>query len=774
MRSHLSRAAAMAGLFLVLAGPATGLAPAVLAQSGTGAFDTSWPRDISWPQCGGSYPAPPAYGIVGVNAGIVFSPNPCLASEIAWAGGAGVGLYANTGNPGPALSSHWPDGQTAPMQCDANDPDTAACAYDYGYNAARDSYATAVAAFNSLGLTPSPAASAWWLDVETENSWRSNPALNVADLQGAVDFLGSVAQVASIGFYSTQYQWDVITGNTSAFAAYQSWVAGSGDTLSASINCGGPGFTGGGIALSQYQSGGYDVDLRCSSITQVPSAIDVSPASAGVQTGGVQRFNATVVDQFGQPLYPQPAVAWSVSGGGAIDSSGVFSAGSTPGGPFTVTATSGSVSGTAGVSVTAPPTLASISVAPASPSVQPGGTHQFTATGLDQNGRPLYPQPAFAWSVSGGGTIDPSGVFSAGSTTGGPFTVTATSGGVSGTASLTVAPVGDVATANGRNDAYSIAYGLTAQPAGGSYALDGSNYAIAVAVADAAGNAITANVSFSYAYAPAGIFTLGAPTYDPASGAWVFDATCQAPGTASVTITATGTSATAHASSHPLSLTCAAPLTPASAGAFVATIASTAVPAKGVATITVAVKDDHGLPAPDGTPVTVVTDGAGNVVGTGGIVGAATTVDGAATLTYVAPAQTGGDTATVSVANATPALQALAISIVAPPPAAHYAAASAAGVTRTGPFTTTTKVRTLGQYVTLKLSLGAAAAGSNVTIEAATKTGAGWGPFKALTGRVADSGGNVYFFWKSATHAWLSFRAVLDGATSNAVQVRWV
>jgi hypothetical protein len=62
--------------------------------------------DISWPQCGNAYPANPAFGIVGVNRGIVFSANPCLSSEIQWGGGTKAQLYANTANPGPALSSH--------------------------------------------------------------------------------------------------------------------------------------------------------------------------------------------------------------------------------------------------------------------------------------------------------------------------------------------------------------------------------------------------------------------------------------------------------------------------------------------------------------------------------------------------------------------------------------------------------------------------------------------------------------------------------------------
>src|SRR5438552_1607417 len=151
--------------------------------------------DISYPQCASRYPPDPAFGIVGVNRGIVFSANPCLgasskaASQLAWAG-PNAQLYANTGNPGPQLSSHWPSGQTAPRECATQtkpDPDTADCAYDYGWNAASDSYANAVAAYVSLGWAPpgaarTPVANHWWLDVETANSWREDPSLNVAAL----------------------------------------------------------------------------------------------------------------------------------------------------------------------------------------------------------------------------------------------------------------------------------------------------------------------------------------------------------------------------------------------------------------------------------------------------------------------------------------------------------------------------------------------------------------------------------------------------------------
>jgi hypothetical protein len=84
------------------------------------------------------------------------------------------------------------------------------------------------------------------------------------------------------------------------------------------------------------------------------------------------------------------------------------------------------------------PILTSISVAPSSASVAVSKTQQFTATAKDQSGNAMVPQPSFSWTVSGGGTITASGLFTAGSTAGGPYTVTATSGSVSGTAGVTV------------------------------------------------------------------------------------------------------------------------------------------------------------------------------------------------------------------------------------------------------------------------------------------------------------------------------------------------
>lgn len=220
--------------------------------------------DISYPQCGSAYPTNVAFGIVGVNGGRVFSVNPCLASQITWGGGAATELYINTGNPGPALSSYWPVGQTSPRYCDPANTDTADCAYDYGWNAAQHSWETAVQAYADLGITTSPAATAWWLDVETTNSWRSDTTLNIAALQGEVDFLRQVAGVTRLGFYSTTAQWGTITGGTQVFAEFPSWGAGAPSEKVAKQHCASTaGFTGGDLAMVQYPWSGFDANVRC-------------------------------------------------------------------------------------------------------------------------------------------------------------------------------------------------------------------------------------------------------------------------------------------------------------------------------------------------------------------------------------------------------------------------------------------------------------------------------------------------------------------------------
>ncbi len=91
------------------------------------------------------------------------------------------------------------------------------------------------------------------------------------------------------------------------------------------------------------------------------------------------------------------------------------------------------------VSEAAGQVLSSIVVTPNTADLEQGNTQQFTAQAYDQNGSPM--SASFTWSATGG-SIDGNGLYSATET--GSYNVTASSGSVSGSASVTVTstPVG--------------------------------------------------------------------------------------------------------------------------------------------------------------------------------------------------------------------------------------------------------------------------------------------------------------------------------------------
>ena len=93
---------------------------------------------------------------------------------------------------------------------------------------------------------------------------------------------------------------------------------------------------------------------------------------------------------------------------------------------------------TSTTTVTVVAAVASVTVSPQTGTVAPGGTLQLTAMAVDQFGGALSPAPTLDWSVSGGGTINMSGLFRAGTVAGGPFTVTANAGARQGTATVSV------------------------------------------------------------------------------------------------------------------------------------------------------------------------------------------------------------------------------------------------------------------------------------------------------------------------------------------------
>jgi len=89
----------------------------------------------------------------------------------------------------------------------------------------------------------------------------------------------------------------------------------------------------------------------------VLTTMTVSPDPGTVETAQTLQFSVQCLDQSGNTIACNPA--WSTSGGGTIDATGLYSA--TSAGSYTVTATDGSTSDSATVDVTAAPVLTLLS-----------------------------------------------------------------------------------------------------------------------------------------------------------------------------------------------------------------------------------------------------------------------------------------------------------------------------------------------------------------------------------------------------------------------------
>ncbi len=280
LATPFARSAAVAVALLVsIALPGSAVA---VTASGTG-------NDISWPQCGGSFPSGQAFGIVGVNGGLANTLNPCLGaykggslstSELYWAwqstGRSAPGvqprasLYVNTADPGPGVAD-WPtnnvDPNGDPTTSTCTGGDTTACAWQYGWNRAVQDMDWLTQKASLVGVASAVSAYPWWLDVETGNSWEtgtSGLANNVADLQGMVDAF-KAGGATTVGIYSTTYQWGQITGGSRAgsLSGLPDWIPGARRLASAQSNCSLTGFTG-PVTITQWSGRPYDGDYACS------------------------------------------------------------------------------------------------------------------------------------------------------------------------------------------------------------------------------------------------------------------------------------------------------------------------------------------------------------------------------------------------------------------------------------------------------------------------------------------------------------------------------
>ena len=201
-------------------------------------------------------------------------------------------------------------------------------------------------------------------------------------------------------------------------------------------------------------------------------SIAVTPANPTILTGGTQQFTATGTysDNSTQNLTSQVTWASSSTAVATIGTGGLATG--VGAGTTTISATLNGVSGNTGLTVQAAPpapTLSSIAVTPANPTILTGATQQFTATGTysDSSTQNLTSQVTWASSSTAVATIGTGGL--ATGVSAGTTTISATLSGVSGSTGLTVqaAPL-SITTASLPNGTVGAAYSATLAATGGT------------------------------------------------------------------------------------------------------------------------------------------------------------------------------------------------------------------------------------------------------------------------------------------------------------------
>src|SRR6266705_2868425 len=267
--------------------------------------------------------------------------------------------------------------------------------------------------------------------------------------------------------------------------------------------------------------------VTVSGCTVAVASVSVSPASATVAAGQSVQLTATPKDANGTPLSGR-TVAWSSNNTSVAiaDVNGNVTA--IAPGSATITATTEAQSGTAAITVTNVP-VNSVTVTPASASIQQGQTIQLTATPKDANGNALTGR-VVTWSSSNTAvaSVNAGGCVTTGAA--GSATITAASEGKSGTAAITVTSV-PVAS-------------VTVSPASASVP-EGQTVQLTATPRDANGNPLTGRV-VSWSSSNTSVATV--------NGSGVVSGVVA--GSATITATSEGQSGTAAITVTPPSSTC--------------------------------------------------------------------------------------------------------------------------------------------------------------------------------------------------------------------------
>jgi hypothetical protein len=241
------------------AGPVAAAVDAVAGAQLTGG-------DVSWPNCPKGLgipsrrtegqPLPTAgasFVVVGLTNGPGFTPNPCLAAQVAWARSRGLWTSAYAMTTFPTAAERATYGATGPWSATTS----AGRLRNAGYAQAL----TNVAAMRTTGL----GVPFVWVDVEpyAVAPWSRSVGANRDVVRGAVR--GYEDSGYRVGFYSYDGGWRAVVGVWRK-PAYPAWVPvghSSNGLAVASARCGRASFSGGEVLLAQWVDGGRDRDVTC-------------------------------------------------------------------------------------------------------------------------------------------------------------------------------------------------------------------------------------------------------------------------------------------------------------------------------------------------------------------------------------------------------------------------------------------------------------------------------------------------------------------------------
>jgi hypothetical protein len=240
--------------------------------------------------------------------------------------------------------------------------------------------------------------------------------------------LGAMQQFQAIATYT-----DGTTQNLTATAAWSSSVPGiaavNATGLAASVSA--------GITTISAASGAATGGAVLTVNPAVPVSLAVTPPTASIAFGAQQQFQAFLTYSDGSVQTVTSLVSWSSSAStvAAVSSAGLATGVGAGNATIYASASTGMIVGSA--LTVAPPSLISIAITPATSNLPLSSSQQFSATGTFADGSKQNLTAAATWASSNSNVV---GV-SSGLATAlgfGIATITATSGGVSGSSVITV------------------------------------------------------------------------------------------------------------------------------------------------------------------------------------------------------------------------------------------------------------------------------------------------------------------------------------------------